>query len=105
MLMARSTVTTAGLTLTANNATKTYGQTVNFAGNEFTSAGLQNGETVGSVTLTSAGAINTANVAGSPYSITPSAATGGTFNPANYSISYANGALTVTTAGLYTHCE
>ena len=30
----------------------------------------------------------TATVAGSPYNIVPSAATGGTFSPGNYSITY-----------------
>ena len=42
----------AALAITANNASKTYGQTLTFAGTEFTSLGLQNGETIGSVTLT-----------------------------------------------------
>jgi fibronectin-binding autotransporter adhesin len=94
------TVNTAPLSITANNTSKTYGQTVTFNGSEFTPTGLQNGETVGSVSLSSSGAINTASVAGSPYSIVVSAATGGTFNAANYSISYADGVLTVNTAPL-----
>ncbi len=94
------TVNPASLTITANNASKTYGQTIVFTGHEFTSTGLQNGETVGSATLSSTGAISTANVPGSPYAILISAATGGTFNPANYSISYTNGALTVNPASL-----
>jgi hypothetical protein len=37
-------------------------------------------------------------VAGSPYPIVPSAATGGTFNASNYTITYTNGILTVTAA-------
>ena len=94
------TVNPAALTITADNASKTYGQTVTFAGSEFTSTGLQNGESIGSVTLTSAGAPATANVAGSPYAIIPSAATGGTFNAGNYTISYVNGMLTVNPAAL-----
>ncbi|HSW93230.1 MAG TPA: MBG domain-containing protein [Gammaproteobacteria bacterium] len=93
-------ITQAPLTITANNASKTYGQTTTFTGTEFTAAGLQNGQTVGSTTLASAGAINTANVSGSPYSIDSSLATGGTFNPTNYSITYANGTLTVNPAAL-----
>jgi hypothetical protein len=40
----------------------------------------------------------TSSVAGSPYAIVPSNATGGTFTPSNYSISYVNGALVVTPA-------
>jgi hypothetical protein len=94
------TVTPAALTITATNRSKTYGQTVTFAGTEFTAAGLQNGETVGTVTLTSSGAGPTATVAGSPYSIVPSGASGGTFNPANYTIGYQNGTLTVTQANI-----
>ncbi len=94
------TVNPAALTITADNASKTYGQTVTFTGSEFTSTGLQNGESIGSVTLTSAGAPATANVAGSPYAIIPSAATGGTFNAGNYTIGYVNGVLTVNPAAL-----
>src|SRR5205807_4928754 len=54
-------------------------------------------ETVGSVTIaiSNSGASATATVANSPYIITPSAATGGTFNSSNYSITYATGLLTV----------
>jgi hypothetical protein len=64
----------------------------------FTSTGLQNGETIGSVTLASTGAVATATVAGSPYAITPSAATGGTFTLGNYATTYNAGTLTVTQA-------
>jgi hypothetical protein len=53
---------------------------------QFTSSGLQNGETIGSVTLACSGGAGTAAVASSPYIITPSLATGGTFNAANYTI-------------------
>jgi len=97
---ANLTVTAAALTVTASNQSKTYGGTFTFAGTEFTSSGLQNGETIGSVTLTSAGSVATASVAGSPYAIVASAATGGTFTAANYTIGYTNGALTVTAAAL-----
>ena len=95
---ANLTVTAAPLTVTASNETKTYGATFAFAGTEFTSTGLQNGETIGSVTLTSAGSVATANVAGSPYAIVASAAAGGTFTASNYTIGYVNGAMTVTQA-------
>jgi hypothetical protein len=94
------TVNTAPLTITANNHIKSYGQTVTFAGTEFTPSGLQNGETIGSVTLASSGAVATASVAGSPYNIVPSAATGGTFTPGNYSITYDDGTLTINPATL-----
>ena len=95
---ANLTVTAAPLTVTANNETKIYGATFAFAGTEFTSTGLQNGETIGSVILTSAGSAPTANVAGSPYAIVASAAAGGTFTASNYAIGYVNGAMTVTQA-------
>jgi len=93
-------ITAAPLGITANSASKTYGSTVSFTGSEFISTGLMNGETVGNVSLASAGAVSTATVAGSPYPITASAATGGTFNPNNYTISYANGFLGVVSEGL-----
>src|SRR6185312_161564 len=94
------TVTKPTLTITANNGTKTYGTvfTTGAGSTLFTSTGLQNGETIGSITIASTGAPAAASVAGSPYTIVPSAATGGTFNAANYNIVYTNGALTVTQA-------
>src|ERR1019366_8051426 len=88
----------AGLTVTASDASKTYGQA--FTPTSFTTAGLVNGETVGSVSEISPGTPATASVAGSSYAITPSNATGGTFTPSNYTIGYVNGALAVTPAAL-----
>jgi hypothetical protein len=92
------TVTPAPLTITAQDVTKVYGQTPVLSG--FDASALVNGETVGSVTLASTGQVATAGVLGSPYAIVPSNATGGTFTPDNYSISYVNGVLTVTPAPL-----
>ena len=92
------TVTPATLTVTASAATKSYGQTPVLTA--FSYAGQQNGETVGSVTESSPGTAATATVAGSAYPITPSAATGGTFDPANYTLAYLPGALSVTPAPL-----
>ena len=94
------TVNPAILTITANNASKTYGDTLTFAGNEFTASGLQNGETIGDVRLISAGAAASAGVTGGPYTITSNAATGGSFNAGNYAITYRNGSLTVGQAAL-----
>ncbi len=90
------TVTTAPLTITANNGTKVYGQTfATGAGSaNFSSNGLVNSETIGSITISSTGAVSTASVG--TYPIVPSAATGGTFTAANYAITYTNGTLTVT---------
>jgi hypothetical protein len=90
------TVTPIPLTVTASNIAKAYGQTV--TPTAFTTAGLVNGDTVGSVTETSTGSVATAPVAGSPYAIVPSNAVGGSFVPANYTIGYVNGVLTVTPA-------
>jgi hypothetical protein len=96
------TVNPAPLTVTANAENKTYGQVVGFGPGSglFGGSALQNGESIGTVTLACAGGIGTASVAGSPYTITPSAATGGTFTPGNYSITYNTGLLTVNKAPL-----
>ncbi len=93
-----SDISQAALTITADDATKTYGQAVTFAGTEFSTSGLLGTDTVTSVTLASPGASPTATVAGSPYPITPSAAVGSGL--ANYAISYVDGALTVMQAAL-----
>ena len=92
------TVNTAPLTITANSTTKTYGQTVTFAGTAFSTSGLLNGDSVASVSLSSTGAAGTAAVNGSPYVIIASSAVGSGLG--NYTISYVNGALTVNTAPL-----
>ena len=90
------TVNPAALTITANNASKTYGQTASFAGTAFTTSGLVNGDTVSSVTETSTGAAATAAVG--TYPIVPSAATFSAGLSSNYTITYANGTLTVNPA-------
>jgi len=87
-------ITAANLTITAGSDSKTYGSS--FTATVFTSSGLVNGDTVASVTLTSAGAAATAGVGS--YAVVPSAAAGTGLT--NYAISYANGALTVTPAAL-----
>jgi hypothetical protein len=91
-------VNPAPLTITANNVSKTYGQTATFAGTAFTTSGLANGDAVSSVIETSSGSAATATVSGSPYIIIPGAAAG--TGLANYTISYVNGALTVNPAAL-----
>ena len=57
---ATQTVNTAALTITANPISKTYGNTLTFAGTEFTASGLFNSDSISTVTLTSAGAPATA---------------------------------------------
>jgi hypothetical protein len=97
----KATISASPLTVTANNQSKTYGQTVAFGSGstQFTSSGLQNGEMIGSVTLACTGGGVAAAVA--TYPITPSAATGGTFAAGNYAIQYVDGTLTVNAAPGY----
>ena len=95
------TVNPAALSITANADSKTYGQTKTYGAGStaFTSSGLQNGETIGSVTITASGG-TAANAAVASYNLTPSAAVGGTFTAGNYTITYNNGTLTVNPAAL-----
>src|SRR5208282_2239602 len=90
------TINPVGLTLTASNQAKVYGQTLSFAGTEFGASGLLNGDSVSSASLSSAGAVATAAVAGSPYSIVITNAVGSGLT--NYTINYVNGLLTMTPA-------
>jgi hypothetical protein len=98
------TVNPAPLDITATNESKTYGDTFTPNGATQFSTGpsqLKNGDTVASVTLTSAGYTATATVSGSPYDITPTAAV---FSPVaasgNYTVTYHVGHLTVNSAAL-----
>ena len=90
-------VTNALLTLTANNTNKLYGQTVSFAGTEFTVSGLLSTDTVTSASLSSAGAAPAAGVAGSPYPIAITNAVGDD-GLTNYLITYVPGVLTLAKA-------
>ena len=100
-------ITKASLTITANGGvSQTYGS-VSLGNTGFTTMGLQNGETVGTVTLSAVdvhnnGTSTSGNLNVGNYNIQGSAATGGTFNTNNYAITYtaaANG-LTVTQKAL-----
>jgi len=90
-----STVRLKLLTVTANNRTKPFGQTLALGSSAFTSSGLVGNETIGSVTLTADGGTQSNDPVGS-YEITPSNATGGSFSPFNYDILYQPGTLTIT---------
>jgi MBG domain (YGX type) len=94
------TVHAIALDITATDQSKNYGEAFTFTGTEFsTGAGeLKNSDSVASVTLTSTGAAATAGVAGSPYLIMASAATGTGLG--NYNISYHDGHLTVNAIAL-----
>src|SRR5206468_1440971 len=89
------TIDPKALDIKANDRNKTYGATVVFTGTEFTPTGLLNGNTVTSVTLTSAGAAGTASVTapGPTYPITPSAPPSSGLG--NYTIGYTDGTLTI----------
>ncbi len=90
------TVSTYGLTISATHIYKTYGDTVTFAGTEFTVIGLMSGDTVDNVTLNSIGA-GAAAAAGS-HPIVPSAAVGTGLG--KYTVIYVSGTMTVTPKGL-----
>jgi len=96
-------ITTAALTITANDVSKVYGTTITGGTGSvaFTNSALLNGETIGTVSIAyGTGSAATAAVASYVGQVTPSAATGGTFNPANYNITYITGKITVTPATL-----
>jgi trimeric autotransporter adhesin len=97
------TVKPAAITITASaQKSKTFGQTLSFGtgSTKFTSSGLENNETIGSVTLAVSGNGGAATAAVGGYTITPSAATGGTFKASNYTITYDTDTLTVKPAAL-----
>nr|WP_294794705.1 gliding motility-associated C-terminal domain-containing protein [uncultured Mucilaginibacter sp.] len=96
--MPNSTVTPAPLAVKANNVSKVYGSAI--AGGSgftaFTATGLQNQETIGSVTISySSGSGVTDPVGVYSDAVMPSSATGGTFVASNYAINYINGTLTI----------
>ncbi len=94
------TVNQAPLTIAANNQTMTYGGGNNFTAG-YTPSGLVAGDTIGSMSFaTNATSSSSGNWNAGSWTITPSGATGGTFNAANYAISYNAGALTVNQAPL-----
>ncbi len=94
-------VSPAPLTITANSTSKTYGQALNLGSTAFTTSTLYNGDTIASVSLSSAGTAATAHVAGLPYAITASGATAGLNTDLNnYAITYMPGQLTVNAATL-----
>ena len=90
------TVTTALLTITANNQTKVYGAALPALTASY--SGFVNGDTSASLTTQptlSTTATASSQVSGSPYPITANGAA-----DSDYAISYVGGTLSVTTAGL-----
>jgi len=84
-------ITQKALTIKAKDRSKTLGESVVFTGQEFVATGLVGSDAVNAVTLSSAG--SGVGAAVGTYPIVPSNAVGAGL--ANYSITYANGALTV----------
>jgi len=85
-----------GLSITASDRTKPFGQVLTLGAEQtgFAATGLVGSQTVGTVTLTASRG-TAANDAAGTYVLTPSSASGGTFSEANYSINYLPGVLTV----------
>ncbi len=81
------------LTITPINVIKIYGNTVTFVGTEFTVEGLLPDDSVTHVDIASLGAVETASVLGSPYTITASNAVG--MGLEDYDFQYNTGTLTV----------
>lgn len=94
MLAGTLTIDKAALTITASNASKTYGQTASLSG--FTTSGLIAGDQVSGVDLTSLGSVFNAGVGN--YAIAASNAQGTGLG--NYDITYGNGTLTIDKAAL-----
>ncbi len=84
----------AALTITANDRQKTYGQTLNLGSSAFTPSGLVGSDSIAAVTLASSGTAAAAHVG--TYPIVASAAVAGNGTDlGNYTVTYANGTLTV----------
>ncbi len=91
-------VSAAPLTIKANDVTKVQGTTLtsDVGSTAFTPTGLVLSQTVGSVTITYGAGAAAGDPAGTyTGSVTPSAATGGTFTASNYSITYLPGDIIV----------
>jgi hypothetical protein len=93
------TIDPANITITADDVNKSFGSTLT-GGAGFTqfavSGALVSGQTIGTVTITYGVAGGAAAAVGTyAGQVTPSSATGGTFNPANYNITYVAGDIFV----------
>jgi phosphotransferase system IIA component len=103
-------IVAASITITPTPLSKVYGTTEpsSVTGQTtFTVSGLQNGETIGTVTINYG--VQAQNIreqvgtysSNASYSTTASNAAGGTFTASNYNITYATGTFTVTPAPFY----
>ncbi|MCD0489495.1 YDG domain-containing protein [Pedobacter sp. MC2016-14] len=86
------------MTITASNKNKIYGDVLvnESVSQSFTANGLVNNETIGQVNIEyGTGAAAVTDVGTYPAQVIPFQAIGGTFNLANYNITYAKGAILV----------
>lgn len=114
-LASETAAQTFNLTVAATNQIKIYGTPFTFVtantpvpSPDYTITGdaLQPGDSVDSITLTSAGSPAAAPVTGSPYSIIPSSAIMTVTSGNNYNITYVNGTMSVMpTTTTLTHSE
>ncbi|MFO0494841.1 MAG: beta strand repeat-containing protein, partial [Flavobacteriia bacterium] len=91
-------ITSKSLTITANDVAKQYGSTLTGSSGStaFTSSGLVVPETIGSVTISYGSGSAPGDAVGAYLGqVTPSAATSGTFNASNYTITYVSGTINV----------
>ena len=87
---------TVAITITANAATKSYGATdPTLTGFTITSGALLSGDTISSVSATRVAGANVGT-----YLITPASAIFGVGSASNYTITYATGNFSITTAPL-----
>ncbi len=96
-------VNPAPLSIAANNAVKTYGTTLTGGpgSTAFTATGLQNGETIGSVTIAyGPGAAATDGIGTYVGCVTVSQGTGGNFRGSNYTITHPSANIIVNPAPL-----
>ncbi|RDI31590.1 hypothetical protein C7453_1232, partial [Gluconacetobacter liquefaciens] len=89
------TIDPAALTVTALNQSSTYGQTPSLDGSAYSVSGLVNGDTISGVTLAT---VATNKSGAGTYAITASGAASSA--PANYTIAYQPGTLTIDPAAL-----
>ncbi|WP_281636612.1 beta strand repeat-containing protein [Flavobacterium marginilacus] len=92
------TINKAAITITASNRSKCYGTALTLGTTAFTASGLQNGETITSVTLASTGGYDASTTqAAGLYTgdIVPSNPSGAGFSTSNYTITMVNGNLTI----------
>lgn len=98
---ATGVINARALTITAINVNKEVGVALTGGAGStgFTSSGLAGGQTIGSVTISYGAAGGSTGQGATPGTytgqVTPSSATGGTFNASNYTISYVSGDIIV----------